>query len=110
MSCGMSSSGNCYNCSWPARSWHRPCWKIDITAAAAEFPAMNDRGKVPVLKLGMAAAERNATRKARAPELPADRWTRAKTLQPRFPASQSRATRHHRRHRPVRLPPEEGGF
>ena len=88
---GMSSSGNCYKLQLAcaqlgiAHDWE----EIDITRGeqlSPEFLAMNDRGKVPVLKLGdgRTLAESNAILHylAEGSELlPADPWARAKTLQ-----------------------------
>lgn len=88
---GMSSSGNCYKLQLAcAQLGIAHVWEeIDITRGeqlSPEFLAMNDRGKVPVLKLGdgRTLAESNAILHylAEGSELlPADRWARAKTLQ-----------------------------
>lgn len=88
---GMSDSGNCYKlqllCAQLqiAHEWE----EIDITRGenlSPEFLAMNDRGKVPVLKRvdGSTLSESNAILHYLAegsPLLPADPWDRAKTLQ-----------------------------
>ena len=88
---GMSSSGNCYKlqllmsnlgCDY---AWE----EVDILRGenlSPEFLAMNDRGKVPVMKLddGRTMSESNAILHylAEGSELlPADPWGRAKTLQ-----------------------------
>lgn len=88
---GMSSSGNCYKlqlllgqlgCEY---AWE----EIDVIRGenlSPEFLAMNDRGKVPVLKLddGRTMSESNAILNYLAqgtPLLPDDAWQRAKTLQ-----------------------------
>ena len=88
---GMSGSGNCYKlqllCA-QLRIEHQ--WEeVDITRGenlSPEFLAMNDRGKVPVLKHGdgRTLSESNAILHYLAegsPLLPADPWDRAKTLQ-----------------------------
>lgn len=88
---GMSSSGNCYKLQLACAQLgieHR--WEeIDITAGenlSPEFLAMNDRGKVPVLRLadGRTMSESNAILHYLAQGsalLPDDRWEQAKTLQ-----------------------------
>jgi len=88
---GMSLSGNCYKLQLLMAQLGRDyVWEeIDITRGenlSPEFLAMNDRGKVPVLKLsdGRTMAESNAILHylAEGSELlPADPWDRAKTLQ-----------------------------
>jgi glutathione S-transferase len=88
---GMSSSGNCYKLQLLMAHLGRDYeWEeIDITRGenlSPEFLAMNDRGKVPVLKLGdgRTMAESNAILNYFAhgtPLLPEDAWDRAKTLQ-----------------------------
>ncbi|TXI48632.1 MAG: glutathione S-transferase family protein [Lysobacter sp.] len=88
---GMSSSGNCYKLQLLMAQLHREYeWEeIDITRGenlSPEFLAMNDRGKVPVLKLddGRTMSESNAILNYLAqgtPLLPDDPWDRAKTLQ-----------------------------
>lgn len=88
---GMSSSGNCYKLQLAcAQLGIDHAWEeIDITRGenlSPEFLAMNDRGKVPVLKLadGRTLAESNAILHYLAEGsalLPEDRWARAKTLQ-----------------------------
>ena len=88
---GMSSSGNCYKLQLAcAQLGIEHVWEeIDITRGenlSPEFLALNDRGKVPVLKLddGRTLAESNAILNYLAqgtPLLPEDRWERAKTLQ-----------------------------
>jgi glutathione S-transferase len=88
---GMSSSGNCYKLQLLMAQIGRDYeWEeIDITRGenlSPEFLAMNDRGKVPVLKLddGRTMSESNAILNFLAqdtPLLPDDAWGRAKTLQ-----------------------------
>ena len=88
---GMSSSGNCYKLQLLMAQLGRACeWEeIDVTRGenlSPEFLAMNDRGKVPVLKLddGRTMSESNAILNFLAqgtPLLPDDAWERAKTLQ-----------------------------
>ena len=88
---GMSSSGNCYKLQLACaqldieHDWE----EIDITRGenlSPEFLALNDRGKVPVLKLddGRTMSESNAILNYLAQGsalLPEDRWERAKVLQ-----------------------------
>ncbi len=88
---GMSSSGNCYKLQLACaqlgigHEWE----EIDVTRGenlSPEFLALNDRGKVPVLRLddGRTLAESNAILHYLAegsPLLPVDPWDRAKTLQ-----------------------------
>ena len=88
---GMSSSGNCYKLQLAcaqlgiAHAWE----EIDVTRGenlSPEFLALNDRGKVPVLRLddGRTLAESNAILNYLAHGtrlLPDDAWARAKTLQ-----------------------------
>jgi glutathione S-transferase len=88
---GMSSSGNCYKLQLlMAQLGREYAWEeIDIIRGenlSPEFLAMNDRGKVPVLKLddGRTMSESNAILNYLAqgtPLLPDDAWERAKTLQ-----------------------------
>ena len=88
---GMSSSGNCYKLQLACAQLRIPHeWEeIDVTRGenlSPEFLALNDRGKVPVLRLddGRTLAESNAILHFLAEGsalLPADRWDRAKTLQ-----------------------------
>jgi glutathione S-transferase len=88
---GMSSSGNCYKLQLlMAQLGREYAWEeIDIINGenlSPEFLAMNDRGKVPVLKLGdgRTMSESNAILNYLAqstPLLPDDAWERAKTLQ-----------------------------
>jgi glutathione S-transferase len=88
---GMSSSGNCYKLQLlMAQLGLSYEWEeIDITRGehlSPEFLAMNDRGKVPVLKLddGRTMSESNAILNFLAQGsdlLPEDAWDRAKTLQ-----------------------------
>lgn len=88
---GMSSSGNCYKLQLAcARLGIAHEWvEIDITRGenlSPEMLAMNDRGKVPFLRLpdGRTMSESNAILHYLAegsPLLPEDRWDRAKTLQ-----------------------------
>ena len=88
---GMSSSGNCYKLQLLMAQLGRDyVWEeIDIIRGenlSPEFLAMNDRGKVPVLRLedGRTMSESNAILHYLAEGsalLPADPWERAKTLQ-----------------------------
>lgn len=88
---GMSSSGNCYKLQLLMAQLGRDyVWEeIDILRGenlSPEFLAMNDRGKVPVLRLedGRTMSESNAILHYLAEGsalLPADPWERAKTLQ-----------------------------
>lgn len=88
---GMSLSGNCYKLQLLMAQLGRDyVWEeIDITRGenlSPEFLAMNDRGKVPVMKLpdGRTMAESNAILHYLADGselLPADPWEHAKTLQ-----------------------------
>lgn len=88
---GMSSSGNCYKLQLAcAQLGIEHAWEeIDITRGenlSPEFLAMNDRGKVPVMKLddGRTLSESNAILNYLAygsSLLPDDRWERAKILQ-----------------------------
>ncbi len=88
---GMSSSGNCYKLQLLMAQLGREYeWEeIDVTRGenlSPEFLAMNDRGKVPVMKLddGRTMSESNAILNYLAqgtPLLPDDAWERAKTLQ-----------------------------
>ena len=88
---GMSSSGNCYKLQLLlAQLGCEYAWEeIDVIRGenlSPEFLAMNDRGKVPVLKLddGRTMSESNAILNYLAqgtPLLPDDAWQRAKTLQ-----------------------------
>jgi glutathione S-transferase len=88
---GMSSSGNCYKLQLLMAQLGREYeWEeVDITRGenlSPEFLAMNDRGKVPVMKLddGRTMSESNAILNylAHGSELlPDDPWERAKTLQ-----------------------------
>jgi glutathione S-transferase len=88
---GMSTSGNCYKLQLLMSQLRREyVWEeIDITKGenlSPEFLAMNDRGKVPVLKLddGRTMSESNAILSYLAqgtPLLPDDAWGSAKTLQ-----------------------------
>ena len=88
---GMSSSGNCYKLQLAcAQLGIEHAWEeIDITRGenlSPEFLAMNDRGKVPVMKLedGRTMSESNAILNYLAQGsalLPDDRWERAKVLQ-----------------------------
>ena len=88
---GMSSSGNCYKLQLlMAQLGREYAWEeIDLTQGenmSPEFLAMNDRGKVPVMKLadGRTMSESNAILHYLADSsdlLPTDPWERAKTLQ-----------------------------
>ncbi len=88
---GMSSSGNCYKLQLLMAQLGREYdWEeIDVTRGenmSPEFLAMNDRGKVPVMKLddGRTLSESNAILNYLAQDtslLPDDAWERAKTLQ-----------------------------
>jgi glutathione S-transferase len=88
---GMSSSGNCYKLQLLMAQLGRDyAWEeIDIIRGenlSPEFLAMNDRGKVPVMKLddGRTMSESNAILHYLAEGsalLPSDPWERAKTLQ-----------------------------
>jgi glutathione S-transferase len=88
---GMSDSGNCYKLQLLMANLGREyAWEeIDVLRGenlSPEFLAMNDRGKVPVMKLddGRTMSESNAILHylAEGSELlPADPWDRAKTLQ-----------------------------
>lgn len=88
---GMSSSGNCYKLQLLMAQLGREYdWEeIDVTRGenlSPEFLAMNDRGKVPVMKLddGRTMSESNAILNYLAQGtslLPDDAWERAKTLQ-----------------------------
>ena len=88
---GMSWSGNCYKLQLLMAQLGREYeWEeIDVTRGenlSPEFLAMNDRGKVPVMKLddGRTLSESNAILNYLAqgtPLLPDDAWERAKTLQ-----------------------------
>ena len=88
---GMSSSGNCYKLQLAcAQLGIEHAWEeIDITRGenlSPEFLAMNDRGKVPVMKLddGRTMSESNAILAYLAQGsslLPEDRWEHAKVLQ-----------------------------
>lgn len=88
---GMSLSGNCYKLQLLMALLGRDyVWEeIDITRGenlSPEFLAMNDRGKVPVMKLtdGRTMSESNAILHYLAEGsdlLPDDPWERAKTLQ-----------------------------
>ena len=88
---GMSSSGNCYKLQLLMAQLGREYdWEeIDVTRGenlSPEFLAMNDRGKVPVMRLGdgRTMSESNAILNYLAqgtPLLPDDAWERAKTLQ-----------------------------
>lgn len=88
---GMSSSGNCYKLQLlMAQLGCEYAWEeMDVIRGenlSPEFLAMNDRGKVPVLKLddGRTMSESNAILNYLAqgtPLLPDDAWQRAKTLQ-----------------------------
>ena len=88
---GMSSSGNCYKLQLlMAQLGYEYAWEeIDVIRGenlSPEFLAMNDRGKVPVLKLddGRTMSESNAILNYLAqgtPLLPDGAWQRAKTLQ-----------------------------
>lgn len=88
---GMSSTGNCYKLQLLMAQLGREYeWEeIDVTRGenlSPEFLAMNDRGKVPVMKLddGRTMSESNAILNYLAqgtPLLPDDAWERAKTLQ-----------------------------
>jgi glutathione S-transferase len=88
---GMSSSGNCYKLQLlMAQLGREYAWEeIDLTQGenmSPEFLAMNDRGKVPVMKLadGRTMSESNAILHYIADGsdlLPTDPWERAKTLQ-----------------------------
>ena len=88
---GMYSSGNCYKLQLLMAQLGRDyVWEeIDILRGenlSPEFLAMNDRGKVPVLRLedGRTMSESNAILHYLAEGsalLPADPWERAKTLQ-----------------------------
>lgn len=88
---GMSSSGNCYKLQLlMAQLGREYAWEeIDVTRGenlSPEFLAMNDRGKVPVMKLddGRTMSESNAILNYLAQGtllLPGDAWERAKTLQ-----------------------------
>lgn len=88
---GMSNSGNCYKLQLLMSNLGRDyAWEeIDVLRGenlSPEFLAMNDRGKVPVMKLddGRTMSESNAILHYLAEGsalLPADPWDRAKTLQ-----------------------------
>ena len=88
---GMSSSGNCYKLQLAcAQLGIEHEWEeIDVTRGenlSPEFLALNDRGKVPVLRLddGRTLSESNAILNYLAQGtrlLPNDPWDRAKTLQ-----------------------------
>ena len=88
---GMSSSGNCYKLQLAcAQLGIEHDWEeVDITRGenlSPEFLALNDRGKVPVMKLedGRTMSESNAILAYLAQGsalLPDDRWERAKVLQ-----------------------------
>ncbi|TXH72272.1 MAG: glutathione S-transferase family protein [Lysobacteraceae bacterium] len=88
---GMSSSGNCYKLQLLMAQLRREYdWQeVDITRGenlSPEFLTMNDRGKVPVLKLedGRTMSESNAILNYLAQGtrlLPEEPWARAKTLQ-----------------------------
>lgn len=88
---GMSSSGNCYKLQLLMAQLGREYeWEeIDVTRGenlSPEFLALNDRGKVPVLRLddGRTLSESNAILNYLAQGtrlLPDDPWGRAKTLQ-----------------------------
>ena len=88
---GMSSSGNCYKLQLAcAQLGIEHEWEeIDVTRGenlSPEFLALNDRGKVPVLRLddGRTLSESNAILDYLAQGtrlLPDDPWNRAKTLQ-----------------------------
>lgn len=88
---GMSSSGNCYKLQLLMAQLGRDYdWEeIDVTRGenlSPEFLAMNDRGKVPVMRLadGRTMSESNAILNYLAqgtPLLPDEAWDRAKTLQ-----------------------------
>lgn len=88
---GMSSSGNCYKLQLAcAQLGIEHEWEeIDVTRGenlSPEFLALNDRGKVPVLRLddGRTLSESNAILNYLAQGtrlLPDDPWSRAKTLQ-----------------------------
>ena len=88
---GMSSSGNCYKLQLAcAQLGIEHDWEeVDITRGenlSPEFLALNDRGKVPVMKLedGRTMSESNAILAYLAQGsalLPDDRWQRAKVLQ-----------------------------
>ena len=88
---GMSSSGNCYKLQLAcAQLGIEHEWEeIDVTRGenlSPEFLALNDRGKVPVLRLddGRTLSESNAILNYLAQGtrlLPDDPWDRAKSLQ-----------------------------
>lgn len=88
---GMSDSGNCYKLQLLMSNLGREyAWEeIDVLRGenlSPEFLALNDRGKVPVMKLedGRTMSESNAILNylAEGSELlPTDPWDRAKTLQ-----------------------------
>lgn len=88
---GMSSSGNCYKLQLLMAQLGREYdWEeIDVTRGenlSPEFLAMNDRGKVPVMRLadGRTMSESNAILNYLAQGtalLPDHPWERAKTLQ-----------------------------
>lgn len=88
---GMSDSGNCYKLQLLMSNLGREyAWEeIDVLHGenlSPEFLALNDRGKVPVMRLddGRTMSESNAILNylAEGSELlPADPWDRAKTLQ-----------------------------
>lgn len=88
---GMSSSGNCYKLQLAcAQLGIEHAWEeIDVTRGenlSPDFLALNDRGKVPVLRLdeGRTLCESNAILNYLAQGtrlLPNDPWDRAKTLQ-----------------------------
>lgn len=88
---GMSNSGNCYKLQLlMAQLGREYAWEeIDVTRGenlSPEFLSLNDRGKVPVMRLadGRTMSESNAILNylAQGTELlPDDAWDRAKTLQ-----------------------------
>ncbi|HQY81970.1 glutathione S-transferase family protein [Thermomonas sp.] len=88
---GLSASGNCYKLQLAcAQLGIEHAWEeIDVTRGenlSPEFLALNDRGKVPVLRLedGRTLSESNAILNYLAQGtrlLPDDHWGRAKTLQ-----------------------------
>ena len=88
---GMSNSGNCYKLQLLMSHLGREyAWEeIDVLRGenlSPEFLALNDRGKVPVMKLddGRTMSESNAILNYLAEGsdlLPTDPWDRAKTLQ-----------------------------
>ncbi len=88
---GMSASGNCYKLQLLMAQLGRDYEWVEIDPArgenlSPEFLAMNDRGKVPVMKLddGRTMSESNAILNYFAQGtrlLPDDAWQRAKTLQ-----------------------------